>query len=158
MMEKVSLALEAAGQPMSGAAIDRAVTGKQVYVAAATKALVDEAYVSRSPAARNAHMHTLLHPYRQAADPASDRYISAGEGQSVETSVDLLPSLHRGTGGGHSTFSGEGAEEVGRRSHLTSLTPASDPAAALCDHCSEPMHPAAAAGGYRTHPGCGDAA
>lgn len=97
LMERVSRALEAAGEPLSGREIDEGVKGKSQHVRAAVGVLVDEGYVSRREAAGNSRLHELVRPYRQSEDPHSDlftgarpvrpRPIDGGRGRTHSTST-----------------------------------------------------------------------
>lgn len=74
LMERVSEALATAGCALGIREIDRRVTGKQEHITLALDILVREGHVDMAAGARNAKLHTLVKPYRQADDPKSDRY------------------------------------------------------------------------------------
>jgi hypothetical protein len=80
IMEKVSRAVEGAGEPLTGRDIRDMVAGRVDYVNRATRLLVAEGFLARATGKGNAHLHTLTRPYRQTEDPRSDRYVGATPG------------------------------------------------------------------------------
>ncbi|MFH5822273.1 AAA family ATPase [Georgenia sp. AZ-5] len=98
LMERVSRALETAGEPLSFRDVDGRVTGKQQHVTTALEVLVAEGYVNRADGPRRSKLHSIVRPYRQADDPESDAYVSA--------SATVSPSLEGEGGDRHSTPSG----------------------------------------------------
>lgn len=111
LMERVSVALAAAGSPLSFSKVAERVTGKRAHVATALDLLVREGYVSAEPGPRNSTQHTLLRPFPTASprepvsaqiDPKNDR--------------DRFPVLKRGTGEPvRSPVPGTAGEPVGNR-------------------------------------------
>lgn len=91
LMERVSEHLERAGD-RSENQITSDVSGKTVNVRKALAALVAEGYV-RQYTGRTAttKMHQLLRPYRQAADPRSDRYAPSMFEERWEESAEPPP-------------------------------------------------------------------
>ncbi|GAA1962846.1 hypothetical protein GCM10009798_23300 [Nocardioides panacihumi] len=61
--ERVSRALEAAGRPLSGSAVETAAGGNKARVQAALAALVKDGCVTVATGERNAKMHTLVRPF-----------------------------------------------------------------------------------------------
>ncbi len=66
LMERVSRALEIAGEPMSRAQLELAVKGKRDYVRQAIDTLAREEYVEEIQGARGARLVELTRPYREA--------------------------------------------------------------------------------------------
>lgn len=117
LMEKVSRALELAGEPLSGRGVDERVSGKQQHVAQALDVLVAEGYVERVDGPRRSRIHTPTRPYRQADDPASDAYEPQDALTVTHDPVTVSPSIEREGGDRHSTHlgrqSGDSRETVG---------------------------------------------
>jgi len=85
IMEQVSRIIEAAPDPLSGRALRDRVPGTDKYVDAAADLLVTEGYVERFNGPNRARLHRSIQPYRQADDPASDRFTGrGGEGEAPE--------------------------------------------------------------------------
>ncbi|YAL82846.1 AAA family ATPase [Dermacoccaceae bacterium W4C1] len=102
LMEHVSKALEAAGEPMSRRGIEESVRGKKEHVKIATEHLVEAGYVSVEVGPRSARLHTSVKPYRQREDPGSDLYQGRGDGHTAndpESVSDRPRPLRRGDGG-----------------------------------------------------------
>lgn len=130
LMERVSRYLEGRDEPVSFRGIDKAVEGKQEYIAQALDALVAEGYVTRKPGPRSANLHTSARPYRQADDPRSDAY-EPGETVGPESvspgTVTVSPSKD-GTGETDTQPSpGDSRETVGDGQTLTRATPLATP-------------------------------
>ena len=105
-MERVSKALERAGQPLTFNNIVDAVGGKREYVRAALDALVDLGHVATQPGPRRATLHTLRQQYREPlAGESEPRSGSTGSGPLTgrpETSRLSDSRDHSGTTGDHS--------------------------------------------------------
>ena len=106
LMERIAEALDGAPEPLSFRGVDERVSGKADHKRIALRVLVDEAYVTVSDGPRNAKLHTLVRPYRQRLDPASDLYVRPGHTQPPDDRVSVSVSLERDTGHTHSTVSG----------------------------------------------------
>jgi hypothetical protein len=65
LMEKISLHVEAASEPLSTSAILAGVPGKRDYKIAAIEELVRGGYFSRAPGPRNALLHVSERPFRE---------------------------------------------------------------------------------------------
>jgi len=98
LMERVSEALEAAGEPLSRRQLEDRVTGKKEHVTIAASVLVSDGYITREDGPRNAVLHRLVTTYRQREDPLSDLY---REGGTVSAPKPLLsvPPPYTGDGG-----------------------------------------------------------
>lgn len=100
LMERVSDFVAAAVEPMSLAVIQQAVSGRATSVRHAVELLVREGYVQVHTGPRNALLHTLVRPYREAEDVKSDRHLPSvtgmdspqQDGQDATTS-DHFPPL-----------------------------------------------------------------
>lgn len=163
LMEKVSHALETAGEPLSFRGIDDRVKGKQQHIRTAVDVLVTEGHVARTPGPNRSTLHTAERPYRQTEDPKSDAYTGA--------SVGVSPSLegeggdtHRTGSGIHPGDTGDTPQEAldinendgihpGRHQGETAAgvspvypTPETPP----CTTCGEPVGPMRAAAGMTT--------
>ncbi|MGY1712525.1 AAA family ATPase [Geodermatophilus sp. SYSU D00758] len=115
LMEKVSRALEGVDEPLSFRGIDDRVQGKQQHIAQALDVLVAEGHVQRTAGPRNAKLHTLVRPYRQATDPASDAYEPGRQSTVSDDCVSVSP--YRGeTGDRHSLSPGRRSGDGGRQS------------------------------------------
>lgn len=68
LMERVSLALEDAGEPLSQRRVTDAVTGKKDAVNTALATLVREGNVAVTEGPRGARLHRSVRPYREAAE------------------------------------------------------------------------------------------
>lgn len=77
LMERVSDVLAAAPDPLSQNAIVKRVGANEKNVCTAIDVLVAEGYVTRADGPNRSHLHSITRPYRQAADPQSDRYDGA---------------------------------------------------------------------------------
>ena len=71
LMERVSRALEAAGEPLSRRQLEEHVTGKKEHVTIAADVLVSDGYVTREDGPRSAVLHRLVTVYRQREAPLS---------------------------------------------------------------------------------------
>lgn len=92
LMERVSEALEAAGEPLSFRKVKGLVRGKEEHIRAALDVLTSEGFVTVRKVGQ-AQLHTLVKVYRQAADPLSDTFKPAGDGQAdFSPQSDRLPS------------------------------------------------------------------
>ncbi len=116
LMEKVSRALEAVDEPLSFRGVDERVQGKQQHKAQALDVLVAEGYVQRTAGARNAKLHTLVKPYRQGTDPASDAYLPAGDSRAPDECVTVSVPIDGGRETDTQPSPGDGRETVGRQS------------------------------------------
>ena len=104
---------------------------------------------------RNAKLHTLVKPYRQHSDPASDLYAGPGHTQPRPDRVSVSVSLERDTGHTHSTVSGtqwghsgdtlDGESLTGL--DLTGAEPEIEAPPVLCTSCAGPVEPSRAAAG-----------
>ena len=74
-MERVSLHLETKLVALTRRQIERDVQGKASALRAAVDALCAEGYANEEDGPRGAKLVRTALPYRQAADPASDRYL-----------------------------------------------------------------------------------
>ncbi|WP_431473544.1 hypothetical protein [Ornithinimicrobium sp. W1665] len=106
LMERIAQALADAPEPLSFRGIDDRVKAKADHKRAALRVLVDEGHVVVTDGPRNAHLHALVKPYAQSADPLSDLYAGPGHTQPPQDSVSVSVSLQRDTGHTHSTVSG----------------------------------------------------
>jgi len=146
IMEKVSKVLEREGSPLSLRDLREMVGGRTEHIGTAVQLLAAEEYVSRTPGARGAHLHTSIRPYRQVEDPQSDRHAhtpghtplvvasgSAGTGNQSTTNKAPTPSgsgslsIDRGTGNhsteGVSTGSGNQSGTSGNQSDMDADNP-----------------------------------
>jgi AAA domain len=79
LMERISEALEVSTRgPLSFRQLDDVVHGKADAKRDAIRVLIAEGHVTVTAGPRNANLHDLVKPYRQADDPLSDRYQSGG--------------------------------------------------------------------------------
>ena len=74
LMERVSQALELAGEPLSYRAIQDMVRGKKDAVAKAVAALIAEGYVKTMPGPRNATLHTLVQAFQTVPENEGDTH------------------------------------------------------------------------------------
>lgn len=78
-MERISEALEVSARgPLSFRQLDDVVHGNASAKRDAIRVLIAEGHVIVKAGPRNANLHDLVKPYRQADDPLSDRYENAG--------------------------------------------------------------------------------
>lgn len=68
LMERVSIVLEAATEPLSTRRITDTITGRTVHVRTALDSLVTDGYVKRDKGPNRALLHTSVKPYREADD------------------------------------------------------------------------------------------
>lgn len=113
LMEKVSKALEGADGPLSGRDVDKQVPGREAHVTHARNVLVAEGYVTVAAGTRNAKLHTLVRPYRQAADPASDAYVPAGDSRAPIECVTVSVPIDGGRETDTQPSPGDSRETVG---------------------------------------------
>lgn len=102
IMERVSKALEAAGEPLGVRALDRAVSGKKEHRQLATKLLIETGHVATGAGRNRAVLHTVVNPYRQADDPLSDMYRGTGDTRTASDPVSGgggVPVPREGDGG-----------------------------------------------------------
>lgn len=64
LMVEVSRLLEQSGEPMSGKAIEDAVTGQARAIRAAVAQLVEDGYIEQSKGSRGAKLHRSVRPFR----------------------------------------------------------------------------------------------
>lgn len=136
LMERVSKALEAAGEPLTFRGIKEAgVKSRDGNITAAVQALEAGGHVTIADGPRNAHLHTLVTPYRQKSDPTSDLY-DGGHSPSPVT-VDRPSPLEGETETDSRTVSGRQSETVGDggQSDPMSTTTCAGP------DCSSPPRP-----------------
>ena len=82
LMERLSEALEVSTRgPLSFRQLDDVVHGNASAKRDAIRVLITEGHIEVKAGPRNANLHDLVKPYRQADDPLSDRYEAAGHGQ-----------------------------------------------------------------------------
>ena len=74
LMEKVSKLLEGSTTPLTKSAVEKGVEGKTDAVRAACQTLIDDGFISIQNGARNSLLLTLVKPYRESDDPASNEY------------------------------------------------------------------------------------
>lgn len=163
LMEKVSRALEAAGEPLSFRGIDDRVRGKQQHIRTAVDVLVSDGHVARTAGPNRSTLHTVERPYRQTGDPKSDAYTGA--------SVGVSPSLegeggdtHRTDSGIHPGYTGDTPQEaldinenhgihpgMHQRETETGVSPVYPaPKTPPCTVCHEPVGPMRADAGMTT--------
>lgn len=102
IMEKISKALEAAGEPLGVRALDRAVSGKKEHKQLAKELLIETGHVATEPGRNRAVLHTVVNPYRQADDPLSDMYRGQGDTRTASEPVSGgggVPVPREGDGG-----------------------------------------------------------
>jgi hypothetical protein len=136
LMERVSVALLLAGQPLSFNGIDERVTGKRQHLRVAVDVLIAEAFVTTEPGPRGP-LHTSRRPYRASED--------GGEPVSPEVSPEVGPTGSGSLGGepGTSRLTGSREPLGTTRNH------------SACAGCGEPMTDLG--DGAATHPACGTA-
>lgn len=74
LMERVSKLLEGSTTPLSKSAVEKGIEGKADAVRAACQCLIDDGYVSIQNGARNSLLLSIVKPYRETDDPASNEY------------------------------------------------------------------------------------
>lgn len=92
LMERVSLLLEGQAEPLSRTSVHERVVGKKAALLEALDVLKTEGYVSVTPGARQSELCRSLRPYRQAADPLSDRYLGARDRVEPLRQVQTAPA------------------------------------------------------------------
>jgi AAA domain len=137
LMERVSEALEAAGEPLSRRQLEDHVTGKKEHVTIAAGVLVADGYISREDGPRNAVLHRLVTTYRQRQDPLSDLYQCGGT-VSVPKPLFTVPHPYTGDWGTDTQPSpGDGGGTVGDGQKCglchTQETP---PGRGICTRCA----------------------
>jgi len=93
LMEKVSMALEAAGGPLSFRKVKDAVSGKDDYIRAAIRVLMAEGFVTADTGG-----NTSVRPYRQGTDPLSDQHSGTGHTQPSKMAVSVSRPYNGDTG------------------------------------------------------------
>lgn len=129
LMERIAQAIGDEDEPLSFRGLDERVSGKADHKRTALRVLVDEGHVVVSDGPRNAKLHTLVKPYTQRTDPASDLYVGPGHTRPSPDRVSVSVSLERDTGHTHSTVSGT------QSGHGGDTVPRSG-----CRTCENPLH------------------
>ena len=119
LMERVSRALEDAGEPLTFRALDSRVVGQQQHITTALDTLVREGYVERTHGPRNSNMHATVRPYRQDTDPLSDAYTARETVSQFSAHPDRVTVSRPKNGDGETDtqpYPGDSRETVGRQS------------------------------------------
>jgi len=135
-MERISLALEALGEPVSFNGVCERITGKRAHIRAAVDALVVEGYLTTTPGPRGATLHSVAKTFREtsAGEPVAARSESL-TGSTGSGSLGGEPGTSGLTGSGNR--SGTGGEPV------------------KCAKCSLALDPWLVDQGQTEHVGCG---
>lgn len=138
LMERVSRALELAREPLTFNDIAERVKGKRTGVRAATDVLVVEGHITTQAGARNATLHSLAKPYREADDtgePVEPRP-TGSTGSTGSGSLGGEPGTSGGTGSGNqSGTSGNQSQPGGAGASRGAL----DSGAVACSSCGSPL-------------------
>jgi len=138
LMERVSRALELAQEPLTFNNIAERVKGKLTGVRIATDVLIAEGHIATSAGARNATMHTIAKPYREADDggePVTPK-IESLTGSTGSGSLGGEPGTSGGTGSGNQW--GTSGEPVTTREAPASRRSRDQPDSAPCERCTRP--------------------
>ena len=114
IMEKVSKVLETAGDPLSLRDLREIVGGRSEHLGTAVQLLAADGYVTRTPGARGAQLHTSTRPYRQVGDPQSDRYAGPLDLTPVTGSTGSLGTGNHSPAPNAPTPSGSGSRSKDR--------------------------------------------